>query len=52
VPWTTAGRRVKRRIPGGGVFAVCSERLGDPEQLMGAYRRWAWSYPEKLDEAL
>jgi len=34
------------------LFAVCSERLGDLEQLMEAYRTWARSHPGKLDEAL
>ena len=34
------------------LFDLCSQRLGDLEQLLEAYRTWARAHPEKLDEAL
>ena len=34
------------------LFTLCSEKLGDLEQICGAYSGWAKAHPEKLDEAL
>ena len=34
------------------LFDLCSQRLGDLEQLVEAYRSWVRAHPEKLDEAL
>ena len=34
------------------LFSLCSQKLGDLEQLLEAYRTWVQAHPEKLDEAL
>ena len=35
-----------------GLFTLCTEKLGDLEQIRRAYLGWVESHPEKLDEAL
>ena len=34
------------------LYELCSKKLGDLDQISGAYRYWVEGHPEKLDEAL
>ena len=34
------------------LFTLCSEKLGDLEQIRGAYMAWVETHPEKIDEGL
>jgi uncharacterized protein YutE (UPF0331/DUF86 family) len=31
------------------IYVICSTRLGELETMLGAYRRWVASNPEKVD---
>ena len=47
----TAGQ-ASHRVAAEELFTLCSEKLGDLEQIRGAYLAWVEDQPEKIDEGL